>query len=67
MCAMCVCSYVDVGREEMVCVGVGGFMPDAFFKALISITDEAATDKAKQVWTSKSKHRQTEIIPKIMN
>lgn len=51
----------------MVCVGVGGFMPDAFFKALISITDEAATDKAKQVWTSKSKHRQTEIIPKIMN
>lgn len=47
--------------------GEGGFMSDAFFKALISIMDESEADKAKQVWTSKSKHRQTEIIMKIMN
>lgn len=42
--------------------GWGAFMFDAFFKAFISITDEAG--KAKQVWTGKSKRRQTEIIAK---
>lgn len=37
-------------------------MSDASFKALISVTDGAGTDEARQVWTGKSKHRQTELI-----
>lgn len=42
-------------------------MSNAFFKALISITDDAGIDKAKQVWTGESKHRRTEIIVNVMN
>lgn len=42
-------------------------MSDAFFKALISIRDEAGTDGVKQVQTSRSRHRQTKIILRIVN
>lgn len=47
--------------------GEDEFMSDAFFKALISIRDEAGTDGVKQVRTSRSRRRQTEIILRIMN